>query len=301
MNYDPNTNNPFDQDDSSNSTSVLDNTDMKPIEEDTGTRPLTWMILGFAALCCGLIFAGSLFYFKPDSKSLMNQYFPSPTATASPTPNWTATAQVLQVTATAQSIQTAVADANTQWQVSFADPFDSNTNDWSTGNDDDEWADITRTIENGIYVWDVTSKKGFIGWVGAETGIATDFYLAVDVIQTSGPTSDTDYGLTYREDTRNNFYYFGVDNLGFRVSLSYGDEWLDVIDWTASNAIRTDGPNRLAVIAKGSHFIFLINDQVVGEADDDHLRAGTPGLAIQVHGTDQKITFQFDNFEMRKP
>ena len=122
----------------------------------------------------------------------------------------------------------------------------------------------------------------------------------MDAQQTVG-TADADYGLTFREDARNNFYYFGLDKSEFHVSLNYNDEWLDVITWTSSSAIHADAPNRLAVIANGSNFIFLINDQVVGEAVDDHIKTGAPGLAIQIHGADLQATFQFDNFEMRKP
>ena len=184
---------------------------MQPIEAESRGRPLIWALLGGGAIGCGILFAALFFLFQPDAVSLVDRYFPSPTPTATATPNWTATAQAVRLTATAQAIQTTVADASSQWKVWFTDPFDSNTNNWSTGEDDDEWATIHRTIENGIYILDVASKKGFIGWVGADTGIASDFYLAVDIQQSSGSTSDTDYGLTFREDSRNNFYNLSLE------------------------------------------------------------------------------------------
>lgn len=276
-----------------------ENDGMTPLKDPQQPRTLAWILIGIIAIGCGLFSAAMFFQFRPAAKSLSDLYFPSPTPTPTATPNRTATAQAFQVTSTAQAIQTEVARAKIQWKTWFADPYDSNTNDWKTGQENDRWADINYTVANGVYTWDVKSRDGFIGWTRAKKGVVNDFYLAVEIEQTAGSASDADYGLTFREDRRTNFYYFGIDNLGFHVSLSYNDEWLNIIDWTPSDTIRTNVPNRLAVIANGSHFIFLINDQVVGEADDSHIKSGTPGLAIQIYQANVQATFQFDNFEIR--
>jgi len=60
-------------------------------------------------------------------------------------------------------------------------------------------------------------------------------------------------------------------------------------------------PNRLTVTANGSHFTFLINDQLVANATDTRIPRGTTGLAIQIHQSDRQATFEFDNFELREP
>jgi hypothetical protein len=276
-----------------------------PIKEnDGGTRIVKIAMLAAALIGICVLFFTAFNLFQPDRLSLI--YFPSPTATLTrtptptPTPNLTATQQVIRSTATAQAVQTTIANASSHWSILFSDDFDNNTNHWEVGLEDGERAKTNRTITNGKYQWETTSKKGVISWRTADTMSVTDFFLTVEAEQTDGSPS-SDYGLVFRVDTRSNFYYFGIDNDSFFVSLNYNDEWTDIIEWTISNAIRADKSNRLTVIAKGSHFIFLINDRYVAEMTDDRIPKGTTALAIVLHGADLQATFEFDNFEIRIP
>lgn len=285
-----------------------------PFDEDekAGRQPIVWAMLGIVAMGCGLFFAAAFIYFKPDTKSLYDQYFPSPTATntrtptptstttSTPTPNMTATQRVIRSTSTAQAIQTMAANAGNNWDVVLVDEFDSNANEWTIGDDDDKYAKIVRTMDNGVYTWNATAKKGFVSWLPAPVKSTTDFLLTVDGRQTEGTTS-ADYGVVFRDDGKGNFYLFGVDDEGFFVSVNFNNAWLDLIEWTASDTIQPDAPNRLGVIANKSHFIFLINDQIVGETTDDHIPRGMTGLAIQVYEAGLQATFEFDNYELRIP
>ena len=296
----------------------VDNTSMQPLEEDGSGRKLAWLLLGIAGLGCGLLFALALIFFRPSAQTLIDQYFPSPTPTLtrtptptpSPTltrtptptrtPNRTATQRAIQSTGTAQAIQTTNADASENWKILLADDFDSDNNKWYTGTDEDDYARLQRTIENSVYRWEATAKQGFISWLTVEIPEVTDFYAAVEAERVAG-SSASDAGMIFREDSANNFYYFAVADDSFFVSLNYDNKWIDLIDWSRSSAIRAGEVNRLAVIAQGSHFIFLINDQVVGDAVDDHIASGSVGLGFQIHERDQQVTVQFDNFELRQP
>ncbi|HSG45022.1 MAG TPA: hypothetical protein VLA72_17885 [Anaerolineales bacterium] len=250
--------------------------------------------------------AVALVFYQPNFKSLYGQYFPSatplPTSTKvpTPTPNWTATQKVIETTATAHAIQSTIADASNNWNALLSEPFNNNDNNWETELSESEWNEIYRKIDNGKYTWDATAKKGFISWIDANTISTTDFYLTVEAKQLDGTTS-SDYGLIFRQDIGSNFYYFGIGDDSFFVGLSYNNEWLNIIDWTTSNAISPNGSNRLTVIASGSHFIFLINDQFAGEAIDNHIPKGTVGLAVVIHTANQQANFEFDNFELRVP
>jgi len=51
----------------------------------------------------------------------------------------------------------------------------------------------------------------------------------------------------------------------------------------------------------GSHFTFYINDQYVGEADDDQLSTGTIALAVGLDNAEDQAVFEFDNLELRAP
>src|SRR6185295_15467718 len=111
MNNDPK---PLDEDTPIDSTPAFDNSSMGFIEEDHSGRTFIWMLLGVAAIGCGLLFAAALFFFKPDAQSLVDKYFPSPTATFTRTPTVTPTltptstlppTPTLNMTATAAAAQ----------------------------------------------------------------------------------------------------------------------------------------------------------------------------------------------------
>lgn len=287
-------------------------------QKNTPKRIYALSLLGAAILGICILFASAFVWFQPDQLSLSDRYFPSSTPTLTPTstltptptstptptftstPNITATQQAIQATSTSRAIQTTIANVDSQWNILFSDGFDTDKGHWVVGDDDGEYATIVREIENGVYKWDITAKKGFIGWISAYTKSVSDFFLTVEAQQTDGSRS-SNFGLIFREDTKSNFYYFGIDKDGFFVSLHYNDKWIDVIDFTSSSAILPASPNRLTVIASGSHFTFLINDQFVANATDDRISRGTTALAIELHRADLQATFEFDSFELREP
>lgn len=276
------------------------------VDLNPGRRAFILITL-FAALSITCIFFIAAFIgFQPDQLSLSDRYFPSPTAsrtptlTLTPTPNMTATHRVIQATSTSQAIQTTIANANIKWSTLMLDSFNSNDNLWRLGEDDDGYANITRTIDDGVYKWDATSKKGFISYERAVTKSVGDFLLSVEVQKLRG-TSSSDYGLIFRRNTSNNFYYFGIGDNGYHVLLNYNDKWIDIIEWTPTSAIQPASPNRLTVIGKGPNFTFLINDQIVATATVDRISQGITGLAIQIHSPDRHAVIEFDNFELREP
>ena len=267
-------------------------------------RFLTLSLLGTAFVGVCILFLVAFIGFQPDQISLSDRYFPSPTGTSTrtptptPTSNFIATQQAIQATSTSQAIQTTIAHVENQWNVLISDDFNSNTNNWELS-DEDEYAKIIRTISS-TYRWKATSKKVFISWITVNTKSVSDFFLTVEAQRMEG-TRSSDYGLVFREDIGGNFYYFGIDDEGFFVSLHYNNRWIDIVDWTKSNSILPTSPNHLTVIAIGSSFTFLINDQIVAVATDDHISQGRTGVAIQIHQSKRQAIFDFDNFELKEP
>lgn len=278
-----------------------------PFDEDqkTGRRPIIWAMLGLIAMCCGVSFVAAIYYFQPDAKSLMDQYFPSstpppsstpmPTATdiPTPTPNWTATAQV-------QNAQTTFENAASNWEIIIADTFDNNDNNWLAESSDDEYAFTNYEIVDGKYRWDTTAHQGFIGWARSDTDPLTDFYLSVDVRQVEGPDT-ADYGILFREDENSNFYYFAVSEQGEYALYIFLEEWDTLIEWTETNLIIPGESNRITIIGEGSRFTFFINDQYLTEFIDDQIPEGLTALAVELSGEGDQAVFEFDNFELRKP
>jgi len=280
---------------------------LDPAKHENPTRrilALSLLGVAFAGVC--ILFIIAFIWFQPDQFSLSDRYFPSSTATftqtptPTPTPNLAATQRALQATSTSQAIQTTIAHADSQWNILISDSFNLTKNNWGLS-DEDAYSKIIRTIDNGTYTWEATSKQGFISSKTASTKSVTDFLLTVEAQRTAG-TRSSDYGLIFRKDAiLRNFYYFGINNNSFFVALYYKDKWIDLVDWTESSFILPASPNRLTVIATGSYFTFLVNDQLVAIVTDNHISQGRTGLAIQIHQAKRHAIFEFDNFELREP
>lgn len=310
--------NPFDEDDKKSSKLAMGNSNPNlPDAGDSNRWMLVWLSLGILAMCCGLIAGAGIIYYKPNVQQLMGQYFPSPTITASstprptatatitpsptstPTPNLTATQQVLDVTSTMAVIQSTATQIAANWNVTFSEPFDSNKNKWPTGPSDDSYANITHTLDNGAYTWDVTAHQDFIGWNRINKKVYTDFSFSAQVQQTI-ESGNSDMGLIFREDANGNLYYFGITNdQQYLLALYKDKQWSNLIDWSSSDVLLTDQPNRLTVIAEGNHFLLFINDQFVNEAYDDQIAKGGNALAVELSPADSHVTYQFDNIEVR--
>ena len=140
-------NNPFDQDEQDISTSAFDEAGTTPLDEvDSSGRPLVWFLLGIAAIACGLLFAAALFFFQPDAQSLVDRYFPSPTATPTktltPTPTRTPTPTISPTPTLTPTPHVYLAPPE---EVSvFEEKFDSNARGW-----DSYYSNSMIRIENG--------------------------------------------------------------------------------------------------------------------------------------------------------
>jgi hypothetical protein len=230
-------------------------------------------------------------------------------ATAMAQSQATAAAQAARATATAQTQATATAAAGvsdvpaaaSDWPIVLSDPFGPNVNDWPVGDYSDERVTGNRLVTGGTYRWKTDALDGVIWWSIPDIASVSDFYLTVEARRVSG-VMDGQYGVIFRRADRDNYGLFKIeDSQYFRFSVRHEGEWDTVIDWTEASAIRPGEVNRLAVIAEGSHFTFYINDEYVGEADDDRLTRGQSGLAIELLDAGDAAIFEFDNFEVRAP
>jgi len=227
------------------------------------------------------------------------------TAAAQAQAQATATAQA-QATATAVAVAD-VADVNAPpqaagWPIVFSASFgDPDVDGWPTGDYSDERLIGNRQIAEGKYRWDAEALDGVIWWSIPDGPSVSDFHLTVSARRISG-VADGQYGLIFRRADRDNYGLFKIeDSQYFKFSARHDGEWDTVIDWTETSAIRPVGANRLTVIAEGSHFTFYVNDEFIGEADDDRLSPGETGVAIELLDAGDAAIFEFDDFELRAP
>lgn len=230
-------------------------------------RPPTTLTLGLAlalSLACGF---STVF---------------SPTATPPPTPDPLA--------------------AYARWPLVLRDTFFEPKNDWEIAEDTEgELATGRLSVSGGKYRWEVTAVQGFIWWSQAlEDTFTSDFYASVDARRVSG-TSEADYGLVFRHDG-DNYYYFQVSDTGqYAVYLYSADEWAELVAWTETAAIRADRANKVAVAGEGERFTFFINGERVGQVIDPTLPSGAVGVGVQIYNAGESAVFEFDNFEWRAP
>jgi len=301
--------NPFDQNDHSNDdqNTYASNT-LDTFEDGSNNRRLIWLLSGVILLGCGFIFTIAFFYFQPDAKPLIAQYFPSPTPTATATLTPTATLTFTPTNTytptpnmTAQAYESTASSAAINWHELVSENFDTNEKSWYAKTNDSEYSTVTFNVTDGKYVWDATSKKGFIYWMPVNYLFSSDFYISLEATQDSFTTA-ADYGIYFRADSAGNFYYFSISNKGvFNVWLNYLDKWSELIEDTKASTIRPREANKLAVLAEGDHFVFFINDQYVAECTDATIKTGKAGMAIEIFDPDLNIVFEFDNILLKRP
>lgn len=184
--------------------------------------------------------------------------------------------------------------------IVMTDSFDKvrESKGWNLDTVKASWADGSRRLANGVYVWEFTAKRGIVYHSTPANVKLQDFVMAVDTRQTSGPTS-VGYGIVFRLQDSDNYYRFGINQQKkFRIDARYKGNWFTFVNWTRNDAILPDGNNRIQIIAQGPHFVFTINGQYVYDWEDSRLTTGSPGLFIEME-QGEHAKFEFDNFELR--
>lgn len=194
--------------------------------------------------------------------------------------------------------------AAVQWKTLLFDNFATNDNNWLVGNHTSEhFTPLNQTIEDGRYRWEAeVGKASSIStcWLGAYR--VSDFHLTVNTKHILGSKTGSSWGVVFRVQDNLNYYYFHMtDSRFFAVSVANDGQWLHLVDWTRTDAIKPNGVNQLEVIAREEHFIFLINGQIVSEINDDHYSQGVIGIAIEGYVQGEKIVFDFLDFTLRAP
>ncbi|MEE9288357.1 MAG: hypothetical protein V3U69_02080 [Bacteroidota bacterium] len=229
---------------------------------------------------------------------------PTETAPVSPTddtvPDALAPSSTLPPTATSTPLPSP-SSVEVGPKLVLSDSFNANENDWFTGEDSDEYATTNQLVANGKYRWEITAHRDVYAHEVPTVRSVSDFDLTVEAQRISG-SENAAYGVVFRLVSDDTFYDFTIsDTQTFSFALKEDGEWTTLIDWTSSSAIRPGEVNRLMVTAQGSHFVFSINGQIVGEADNGRLQSGTVGLAVDLVDAGDEAVFEFDNLELRAP
>lgn len=151
--------------------------------------------------------------------------------------------------------------------ILLSDPLRSNTNGWLEDNTHCQFQPDGYHVFNGYFC-------------NAPNLSLNDGSVRVDVKQVSG-TTRYGYGIVFREQNTGRYYIFLVFGNGYwRVSKEDRGSSTDIVSVTPTQGFNTalGSTNRLEVRMDGPHLHFLINENEVGQVDDDAIITGFVGL-----------------------
>jgi hypothetical protein len=188
-----------------------------------------------------------------------------------------------------------------QWTTLLFDSFASNDNNWLVGNRTSEYfAPLNQAIVDGRYRWEGEVGRASsisTSWLGAYR--ISDLHLIVNAKHILGSKAGSSWGVIFRIQDHRNYYFFHMtDSQFFAVSMINDGQWQKLVYWTRTDAIKPNGVNQLEVIGRETHFIFLINGEIVSEIDDDHYNQGVTGVALEGYNAGEKIIFDFLDFTL---
>ena len=227
------------------------------------------------------------------------------TATAAGRATQTAMAQAAAAaTVAARATGQAIVAAKSAWPRRVLESFSDNQQGWPVGLTHDHSLAVTSTVAGGQYQWvtKVDHGNSYFNLVPNKGPVLTDFYAGVSV--QFGPGNDdgqSAYGLVYRQ-VKNDYGFFGIQKSGAIRELEvHGSGVYQLTEETSSAVVTSPGStNRIAVAAVGSDFVFLVNDQVVGQMGAG-IAPGQIGLGVDALTSAGPAQVDFADFEIFAP
>ena len=157
------------------------------------------------------------------------------------------------------------------WQVALSDSFDDAASGWSRGLGEGKLVDY----RDGRLLVEL---EGIAqpAWSRFEPLNLADGWAEVELPSMQGDNAQIAGGIALHVSQDFYGYVFRIDNRGrYGVGRTLTDAEPALVVWTASPAVRTDGrPNRLAVLAQGSRYLFFVNGWLVSDLTDDSYPEG---------------------------
>ncbi len=134
-------------------------------------------------------------------------------------------------------------------------------------------------VEKGSLLLEL-KKKNIFAWINTDNFIYRDFVLDAE-IEFGEENGYSAVGFVFRYVNPENFYYFLLSNRGaFRFDVVFNGNPIHLIEWT-DNPLISNRKNRIRIIAHTSNFSFYIEDEWIGEFEDEFVYRGEIGFAAQ--------------------
>jgi hypothetical protein len=152
-------------------------------------------------------------------------------------------------------------------------------------------------MEDGVYYITVDETE-WASWGTSDGFIFSDGVVEVEARAVDGP-DDNGYGLVFRYQDSDNFYYYEVSSDGYySIGKMVADEWETLAGWTESDVIRLGRQtNTLRVECDGPRMTFFVNDYQVEALTDYDFDAGSVGFVAETT-EESGVRAHFDNLKV---
>ncbi len=214
--------------------------------------------------------------------------------------------QTAQAAATVAALATgqSVLAAKSAWPQRLLDPFTDNHLGWPLGLTADHSLSVTASLDGGRYHWvtRVVDGNSYFNLVPAQGPALDAFFAQVTVVFGAGnDDSQSAYGLAFRH-VKDDYGFFGVLKTGGirLLEVRHTGIYQELLSSSAAFNAQPGAANRLGVVGVGPDFVFLLNDQVVGQYTAD-LAPGQIGLGIDTLTRAAEAQVDFSDFQINAP
>jgi len=198
----------------------------------------------------------------------------------------------------------AILAAEDGWPQRLLETFTGNQLGWPTGLTADHSLSVTATLADGQYQWltRVTNGNSYFNLVPSQGPVLTDFFAQVSVTFGAGnDDGQSAYGLVFRQ-VKDDYGFFGVLKDGGVRLLEVHDSGIYQLIESSNTAfdVTPGASNRLGVVGDGSDFVFLLNNQPVGQFSAD-FDPGQIGLGIDALAKAAEARVAFSQFQINTP
>jgi hypothetical protein len=187
------------------------------------------------------------------------------------------------------------------WELIFSDDFsEPDTEVWELKPPMGHGIESAAVVDNGVFNWILDADNRLTGgfqWpeLPEEARNMDSFLVSVDVNTTRGSGT---YGITYgAQYGRYYLFWLTVTNY-YQVQYWDSKVWNVIIDWTPL-ILDGEDPLNLAVRGERERYFLFVNDKYIDQYRGDGLVTNQGvGLVIGLHGEDQLIEVEFDNFAL---
>jgi hypothetical protein len=171
-------------------------------------------------------------------------------------------------------------------------------------NTDSGWPE--KTTEKYAYHYDngeyhlTVNQSAYSAWSYNENSESfDDFIIEADARPVTGG-ENSEYGLIFRCQDDDNFYYFTISSDGYYLAGKRLDgKWCALRRWTPCDSVaRSFTSNHLKVVCKGSQMDLYVNDNMLATVLDDSFTSGYVGGMLCVPESGSGASVAFDNLKV---